>query len=108
MTIEDQNQVKQIIRDELSKFIVSDRYVFSKHLQLLDGKNLQVAKSTGTQIGTEGGATGQKLGFFGQVPAVQQTHIADASGGATVDAEARAAVNDVLTTLENLGFLRTS
>ncbi len=101
------NQVREIIRQELSRFILSDRYVFEKHIQLFDGKNLQVAKGTGTMIGTEGGATGQKLGFFGQTPAVQQVHISDPTGG-TPDAEARTAINAILAALEILGFLRTS
>jgi hypothetical protein len=34
----------------------------------------------------------------------QLAHVADPSGGATVDAEARSAVNSILTTLESLGF----
>lgn len=68
-------EVKQIIREELT-FILSDRFIFQKHLQLFNGRNIQVGKTTGTKIGTEGGASGQKLGFFGTTPAVQQTGVA--------------------------------
>lgn len=38
----------------------------------------------------------------------RQSHIADASGGSTVDTEARAATNAILAALENYGLLATS
>lgn len=46
-------------------------------------------------------------GFFGAAPAAQPTAVADAAGGATVDAEARAALNAVLARLRTLGLLAT-
>ncbi len=101
-------QVKEIIRQELSTFIVSDRFVFSKHIQLFDGKDIQVGKGTGTIIANEGGASGQKLGFFGKTPAVQPAHIADPTAGITVDSEARGAIIAILAALEILGILRSS
>lgn len=82
-------------------FVFSDRYVFQRHLQLLDGQNIQVATGTGTKIGT---TTGQKLGFFNATPVVQQASIADPTGGATVDAEARTAINSILDVLDVFGF----
>jgi len=38
----------------------------------------------------------------------QQAHIANPSGGATVDAESRTAINAILTVLENIGAVATS
>jgi hypothetical protein len=38
----------------------------------------------------------------------QRAHVADPSGGATVDAEARTAINAILSSLENLGFHATA
>ena len=38
----------------------------------------------------------------------EQTHIADPSGGTTVDAEARTAINSILDALEAVGILATS
>lgn len=70
-----------------------------------DGDDLVVGTTTGTKIGT---ATTQKLGFFNATPVVQQSHVADPSGGATQDAEARTAINSILSTLETLGFHATS
>ena len=52
----------------LMALVKSDRYLLEKHLQIADGRNVQVGKTTGTMIGTE--AT-QKLGFFGNTPIVQ-------------------------------------
>lgn len=58
--------------DKLEHFIeamnFSDRYVFQRDIQMLDGRNIQLARGTGTQIGT---APDQKLGFFGGTPIVQ-------------------------------------
>lgn len=48
------------------------------------------------------------IGFLGATPVARQAHIADPSGGATQDAEARTAINAILVVLENLGFTATS
>lgn len=48
------------------------------------------------------------LSVFGVTPVARQSHIADPSGGSTVDAEARSAINAILTALENYGWLKTS
>jgi hypothetical protein len=41
-------------------------------------------------------------------PTVQQSHIADPTGGTTVDAEARTAINAIFVALETHGLLATS
>lgn len=51
---------------------------------------------------------GATCGFLGATPAAQQSHVADPSGGSTVDSEARTAINAILTTLETFGFHATS
>lgn len=45
------------------------------------------------------------LGFYGATPVVKSGAIADAAGGATVDAEARTALNALLGAMRNLGLL---
>ncbi len=65
----DEQQVRLLIRDELQEFLGSDRYIFHKKVQFLDGRDIQLGKSTGTKIGTE---TTQKIGFFNKTPVVQQ------------------------------------
>ena len=92
--------------DKLERFIeamnFSDRYVFQRDVQMLDGRNIQLARGTGTQIGT---ASDQKLGFFGETPVVQQPFISAPSGQSDdLDAEARTAINSIRTTLSNLGL----
>jgi hypothetical protein len=47
---------------------------------------------------------GSNLGFFNVAAAAQRTHVADPSGGTTVDAEARSAINAILATLETYGL----
>ncbi len=50
---------------------------------------------------------GQQWGIFGATPSTQPTAVGDASGGATVDAEARTAINDLLARLRTLGIIAT-
>jgi len=94
-------EVKKIIREELSNLLASDRYTFQKLIQIFDGRNIQVGLTTGTKIGT---ATDQKISFHNATPVIQANHIADPTGGATTDAEARTAINAILVVLENKGF----
>ena len=95
-----EEQVRELIREELSVLIKTDRYAFQKLLQISDGRNIQLGQTTGTKIGT---ATTQKLGFFNKTPIVQVTAIAAPTGG-TPDAEARTAINSIRTALTNLGL----
>ena len=64
-----EEQVRIIIRQELEGLLKSDRYTFEKTVQLLDGRNIQVGKTTGSMFGTE---TTQKIGFLGKTPVVRQ------------------------------------
>jgi|GEM_PF-6500417 len=52
--------------------------------------------------------TAAAIGFLGAAPSPQLAHIADPSGGSTVDTEARAAINSILSALETFGFLATA
>ena len=63
------------LETRLGRYEKSDRWTFEKHLQLLDGKNIQTGVTTGTKIGTSGGGGGQKLGFFGTTPVTQRTGV---------------------------------
>lgn len=73
-------------------------------MTFLDGLNLAVGATTGTKIGTT--AT-QKIGFYGATPVVRPAAVADATGGTTIDAEARAAVNALLARVRTLGLITT-
>ena len=85
----------------LMALVKSDRYLLEKHLQIADGRNVQVGKTTGTMIGTE--AT-QKLAFFGNTPIVQPVQIAAPTGGATIDQPARDIINVIILRLTQLGL----
>lgn len=69
-----EQQIREIIRDELRNFFGLDRFYFQKNLQIFDGKNIQIGRTVGTKIGTE--AT-QKIGFYGVTPIVQQARATD-------------------------------
>jgi hypothetical protein len=66
------------------------------NLSLDDGANLALGGTRGTQIGTAGGAAGQKLGFFGAAP-VTQPLLATGVGHS---------VDDVIAALQLLGLTR--
>jgi hypothetical protein len=55
-----------------------------------------------------GAGSAAAIGFLGATPQARIAHVADPSGGATVDAEARSAINSILSTLELFGFHATS
>jgi len=93
-----EQQVREIIRQELSSLIKSDRYVFEKSIQLFDGRNVQLGKTTGTKIGTE---TSQKMGFFNKTPIVQVSAIDSPSADVTA---LKTAVDAIRTALTNLGL----
>ena len=69
-----------------------------------DAYNMAFNATTGTRIGT---ATTQKIGFYNATPIVQGASVADASGGATVDAEARTAINALISRIEATGLIAT-
>lgn len=60
--------------------------------------------STGTRFGT---ATNQRIGFYNATPIVQGASVADATGGATIDAEARTAINALISRIEATGLIAT-
>jgi len=74
------------------------------HFNMPEAGNIVLGTTTGTAIGT---AAAQKLGFWNATPVVQPAAVADASGGATVDAEARTALNDLLAKLRTIGLIAT-
>ena len=99
-----EQKVREIIRQELGNFILTDKYVFEKLLQFADGRNIQLGKTTGTQIGTQ---SAQKLAFWGSTPVNQPTTINNPSGGQNIDSEARDAINDLIARLKELGLIKS-
>jgi hypothetical protein len=95
-----ENLVVQL-KGRLDDYEKSDRFVFHQHVQFLDGRNIQLGRTTGTMIGTD---TDQKLGFFGKSPVAQQSHISAPSGGTTIDANARTAINAIITLFQTFGL----
>jgi len=90
------------MREELAGLLMTDRYVFSKLIQIVDGRNIQTGRTTGTKLGT---ATDQKVAFHGSTPVVQAGAISNPSGGVTQDSEARTAITSILTMLRNKGLI---
>ena len=71
----------QILEKLLFRFVKNDKYYFDKHIVFADGMNIAISTATGTKIGTSGGSSGQKIGFFNATPVVQQTGVAVSAAG---------------------------
>ena len=95
----DRDEVIKIIDEKFDSLIKSDRYVFEKHLQYLDGRNIQLGRTTGTKIGT---ATDQKLAFYGITPVDQPATVTDA-GGCAGSADTK--VIEIRDRLQELGLI---
>ena len=74
-------------------------------LTFADTVNMAFDTTTGTKIGT---ATTQKIGFYNATPVVQGASVADATGGAVIDAEARTALNALISRIEASGLIATT
>lgn len=100
-----EEKIRRIIRDELSNVLKIDKYIFDKNIQILDMRNIQLGLDNGTKIGT---AAAQKVALHGATPTIQSLKINDPSGGTTVDAEARTAINSIIDVLEAKGLSASS
>lgn len=96
-----ERRIKEIER-QLSDFTASDRYIFERHLQMFDGKNIQTGRTNGTKIGT---GSDQKLGFFGATPVDRPDAVPAPNSPGTVDSDARQAINRIIARLVELGLL---
>jgi len=86
--------------NDVAKFTINNT-----QLRLADQVDIIFDTSTGTEIGS---ATNQKFAFWGTTPIVQPTHISDPSGGATVDSQARTAINAILAQMATTGLQAAS
>lgn len=81
---------------------LGDRYMIMKLLQVADGRNVQLGRTTGTMFGT---AHDQKMAFWGKTPIVQPGAISNPSGGTIIDIQSRSAISSILTLLTNEGLM---
>ena len=118
MTQEDEDKVRQLIQEQLSQLFASDRYIFHKNIQIMDGRNIQLGLTTGTKIGT---STLQKIGFFNATPVSQYTSnnapgiywngssdavkVDSTFGGISFGTD-QFTIGEIVTALKKLGFLR--
>ena len=63
--------------------------------------NIVIGKN-GTKFGT---STNDKISFYNKAPIIQPATISDPSGGATVDSQARTAINTLIDRLQELGLI---
>ncbi len=97
-------EIRQIIREELSSLIRIDRYTFQKNIQIMDARNIQFGLTTGTKIGT---ATAQKFAFHNSTPVIQRVGSAQTAVATTGSTQttpygySTAAQADAIVTLVN-------
>lgn len=106
MNEETKNEMRKIFAEEFAKKLGQDKYVFTRDIQIVDGRNIQLAKGTGTMIGTE---STQKLGLYGKTPIAKQAAIVmpNVQTGVYVQADAetlRSAINDLYNRIQTIGI----
>lgn len=77
---------------------------FAGAITINNNVNIAFDTGAGSKIGT---ATTQKFAFWNATPIAQPAAVADAAGGATVDAEARTAINSLLARMRSTGLIAT-
>ncbi len=103
----------ELLENILSSLVYSDRYIFQKNIQMLDGRNIQLAKGTGTKIGTE---ITQKLAFYGLTPIAQPSSTGETTGASDLsvtnattfngnNGSAAYTILDIVKHLKNYGLL---
>lgn len=97
-----EQQIREIIKDELSYLIKNDRYKFDYPIEMGENKDVRFGTNTGTKIGT---TTAQKFAFWGATPVDRPATVNDPAGGLTVDSEARTAINAIIDRLQELGLI---
>ena len=101
-----EQQVDDLKRN-ISMLFFSDRYIFSRDLELQGARNIQLSTLVGTKIGT---GTNQLLGFYNVTPVDQPATVADAAtqGGTYNQTDINTivtAVNTVIDRLQELGLI---
>jgi len=91
----------QLLENLLFAVVKSDKYYFAKHLVLADGLIIKGSTGTGNKIGN---GTTEKWSVYGVTPVVQAGAISSPSGGATVDSQARSAIDSIRTALTGFGI----
>lgn len=115
----EENEMRELVREEIANYFLqnplkaaptnvrtqADKSVQIRHIQLLDGRNIQTGQSNGTTIATT--AT-QKLSVYGVVPIIQQSAISGPSGSGTagVDTPARTAINSLIASMKAFGITK--
>lgn len=103
------DQLKERINEleNIIKMIVkSDRYIFQRDIQFMQGRNIQLDTETGTKIGT---SSTEKLALWGATPIVRPSTPTQAPNRAGTYSQSEAqdvtdAINDIRTDLINFGF----
>lgn len=92
----------QHLESLLSKFIGSDRYTIQQRMQFLDGMKIQAGTTTGLIIGST--AT-EKIGFFGQTGAIQQTSVGALTANFTYTNQERYMIQTMYDAIRAYGLL---
>lgn len=97
------NKRLTLLENLLFDLVRTNRYQFSKSIQMQDGRNIELNTGTGTRIGT---ATGQKIGLWNVTPIIQPAAVAQAVVSGTADSTYSAnevtLINDIVTLLNRI------
>ena len=86
----------------LDKTVYPNKVYFNNGIFFKDGTVISSGGTIGMKIGS---STTEKIGFFGETPVDQPATVSDPAGGATVDSQARTAINSIIDRLQELGLI---
>ena len=92
-----------LLESIINALVFTDKLAFTKLVQILDGKNIQLGTTTGSKIGT---ATAQKLGFWGVTPVIQPASgdqaVVSGTADSTYSGNEVTLINDIATLVNQL------
>lgn len=101
------NEIEQLkkrikdLEDKMNFFVMPDRYLFKRDIELFNGQNIRVGKSIGSSFGK---SSTDKASVYGVTPVIQASAISSPSGGTTIDSQARTAIDSIRNAIKNFGI----
>jgi hypothetical protein len=97
-----------MIDEKVSTLFKNDKYIFSRPIQIMDGRNVQFGTTNGSKFGNVATFKQDALSFYDATAIAKRSKIIDPVGGINADGESRAAIIAILDLLVAYGLMADS